>query len=108
MNLGPLEILVILVIALIVFGPKRLPEVARQVGGAMRELRRMQDTVRHELRDAIREPTPTLPARTPKEAERQPPAVGEPDHTDAQGYVPPTPDPDDDESGFAGPAGSFS
>jgi Tat protein translocase TatB subunit len=49
MSLGPAEILVILVVALIVFGPKRLPEVSRQVGNAMRELRRMQDTVRDEL-----------------------------------------------------------
>ena len=49
MILGPAEILVILVVALIVFGPKRLPEVGRQVGAAMRELRKMQDTVRAEL-----------------------------------------------------------
>jgi Tat protein translocase TatB subunit len=49
MSLGPAEVLVILVVALIVFGPKRLPEVGRQVGGAMRELRKMQDTVRDEL-----------------------------------------------------------
>ena len=49
MNLGPAEILVILVVALIVFGPKRLPEVGRQVGKAVRELRKMQDTVKGEL-----------------------------------------------------------
>ena len=36
---GPLELLVILVIALIVLGPKRLPEAARSVGRGMRELR---------------------------------------------------------------------
>jgi TatA/E family protein of Tat protein translocase len=49
MNLGPAEILVILVIALVVFGPKRLPEVGRQVGKAVRELLKMQDTVKGEL-----------------------------------------------------------
>ena len=49
MNLGPAEILVILVVALVVFGPKRLPEVSRQVGGAMRELRKVQDSVRSEI-----------------------------------------------------------
>jgi sec-independent protein translocase protein TatA len=53
MSLGPAEILVILVVALIVFGPKRLPEVSRQVGGAMRELRRMQDSVRDELHSVM-------------------------------------------------------
>lgn len=49
MNLGPAEILVILVVALVVFGPKRLPEVGRQVGKAVRELRKMQDAVKGEL-----------------------------------------------------------
>jgi sec-independent protein translocase protein TatA len=36
---GPLELMVILVIALIVLGPKRLPEAARSVGRGMRELK---------------------------------------------------------------------
>jgi sec-independent protein translocase protein TatA len=36
---GPLELLVILVIALIVLGPKKLPEAAKSVGRGMRELR---------------------------------------------------------------------
>ena len=36
---GPLELIVILVIALIVLGPQKLPEAARSVGRGMRELR---------------------------------------------------------------------
>jgi sec-independent protein translocase protein TatA len=36
---GPLELLVILVIALIVLGPKKLPEAARSVGRGMREFK---------------------------------------------------------------------
>jgi sec-independent protein translocase protein TatA len=36
---GPLELLVVLIIALIVLGPKKLPEAARSVGRGMRELR---------------------------------------------------------------------
>ena len=36
---GPLELMVILVVALIVLGPKRLPEAARSVGKGMREMR---------------------------------------------------------------------
>jgi sec-independent protein translocase protein TatA len=36
---GPLELMVILVIALIVLGPKRLPDAARSVGKGMREMR---------------------------------------------------------------------
>ena len=49
MSVGPAEILVILIVALLVFGPQRLPEVGRQVGAAVRELRKMQDSVRGEL-----------------------------------------------------------
>ena len=38
-NIGPLELLVIGVIALLVLGPKRLPEAARSLGRGMRELK---------------------------------------------------------------------
>ena len=38
-NISPLEITVLLVIALIVLGPQRLPEMARSVGRGMREFR---------------------------------------------------------------------
>ena len=36
-NIGPLEILVVLIIALVVFGPKRLPELGRSLGKGIRE-----------------------------------------------------------------------
>ena len=38
-QVGTLEIVVVLIIALVVLGPKRLPEVARSVGRGVRELR---------------------------------------------------------------------
>jgi len=38
-NVGPLEIILVLAIALIVLGPQRLPDVARSVGRGMREFR---------------------------------------------------------------------
>jgi TatA/E family protein of Tat protein translocase len=40
-GMGPMEITVILVVALIIFGPGKLPEVAGQVGKAIRDFRRM-------------------------------------------------------------------
>ena len=65
MNLGAPEILVILVVALLVFGPHRLPEIGRQVGGAMRELRKMQDSVKSEINAVMREETAALRRRRP-------------------------------------------
>jgi sec-independent protein translocase protein TatA len=38
-NVGPMELIIVLVIALIVLGPKRLPEVGRSVGKGMREFK---------------------------------------------------------------------
>ena len=38
-NVGPLEIAVVLVIALIVFGPKRLPELGKSMGKGIREFK---------------------------------------------------------------------
>lgn len=52
-NLGAAEIIAILVVALVVLGPKRLPEVGRKIGGFVRELRAHSDSVKAELRDVI-------------------------------------------------------
>jgi sec-independent protein translocase protein TatA len=38
-NVGPLELIVVLIVALIVFGPKRLPELGRSLGKGIREFR---------------------------------------------------------------------
>ena len=38
-NIGPLELIVVLIIALIVLGPQRLPDAARSVGRGLREFR---------------------------------------------------------------------
>jgi sec-independent protein translocase protein TatA len=38
-NVGPLELAIVLIIALIVFGPKRLPELGRSLGKGIREFR---------------------------------------------------------------------
>jgi sec-independent protein translocase protein TatA len=38
-NIGPMELVIVFVIALIVLGPKRLPEVGRSIGSSMREFK---------------------------------------------------------------------
>ena len=65
-SLGPAEILVILVVALIVLGPKRLPEAGRQVGKALAEVRRWSTDVRSEIRDAVEPDAPGFPPPAPE------------------------------------------
>jgi sec-independent protein translocase protein TatA len=38
-GIGPLELIIVLVIVLVIFGPKRLPGLGRQLGSGMREFR---------------------------------------------------------------------
>lgn len=47
--LGTPEIIIILVIALLVFGPQKLPEIGKQVGSAMRELNKVRNDVQKAL-----------------------------------------------------------
>jgi Tat protein translocase TatB subunit len=47
------ELLVLLVVGLLVFGPDRLPEMARQAGSWMRDLRRMVAKARRDLSEGI-------------------------------------------------------
>jgi sec-independent protein translocase protein TatA len=52
-NIGPAELMVIFILALLVFGPKKLPEVSRQIGRGIREFRRASDSVRGEIEGAL-------------------------------------------------------
>ena len=55
-NVGGGEFLVILIVALVVLGPSKLPEVARQAGAMARELRRMSTSFQAEMKSALDEP----------------------------------------------------
>jgi sec-independent protein translocase protein TatB len=46
MSVGPMEIIIVLALALLVFGPKRLPEMGRTLGRAAREFRKASDEVK--------------------------------------------------------------
>lgn len=52
-NIGPLEILVVLIIALVVFGPKRLPELGASLGKGIRDF---STGLKGEQQDAIAAP----------------------------------------------------
>ena len=66
-GLDPAKIFLILVIALIVVGPERLPGVARQLGGMWRELNRLRTKFEEEVRAAVPDldlpNIPTSPSR---------------------------------------------
>lgn len=56
LNVGGGEFLVILLVALIVLGPQKLPEAARQVGHFAREIRKMSNAFQAEMREAMDDP----------------------------------------------------
>jgi TatA/E family protein of Tat protein translocase len=67
-GIGATELVIICVVALLVFGPKRLPELARTLAKGMGEFRRASHDLRQslaldDLRNDLREPPPTRPAQ---------------------------------------------
>ncbi|MFD3006047.1 MULTISPECIES: TatA/E family twin arginine-targeting protein translocase [Thermus] len=68
MNLGMPEILVILVVALLIFGPKKLPELGRSLGQSIREFKRGAQEIREELEKSVDVREEPKPKPTPAEA----------------------------------------
>jgi TatA/E family protein of Tat protein translocase len=52
-NIGFPELLIILAIALLIFGPKKLPEVSKSIGRAVREFRRASDEIKGKIEQEI-------------------------------------------------------
>jgi sec-independent protein translocase protein TatA len=67
-SIGPMELIIVLAIALIVLGPKRLPDAGRSLGAGIRNFKRglTSDTPEPALDPGP--PAPALPARAPQEA----------------------------------------
>jgi Tat protein translocase TatB subunit len=81
LNIGPQELLLILVIALIVVGPTRLPELGRSIGKGLREIRKAQDEVKRTIQVNLDEPAtgkgPKPRTRSPGTGTTVDPASGE-------------------------------
>lgn len=52
-SVGPTELILIFVIALLVFGPKKLPEIGRSVGKALREFKKASDEIKGRIEEEI-------------------------------------------------------
>jgi sec-independent protein translocase protein TatA len=65
-NIGPWELVFILLIALIVVGPGKLPEVAKSLGKGLNEFKRATSGVKKEFEDAIKiDDTPVYTTPSP-------------------------------------------
>lgn len=78
-DLSLVQIAIVLLVALIVYGPTRLPELGRQVGRGMRELRKHATSMGEDLNRALDEPSP--------EPRRGPSPSPEPDEEVLDGVV---------------------
>jgi sec-independent protein translocase protein TatA len=87
LNIGPLKLVVILAVALLVFGPEKLPEIARQVGRALQEFRKFQASLHANVRDVIEPITGPIIPNGPL-----PPAPAQ-DHREQPQPAPPPDDP---------------
>lgn len=83
-SLGVPELLMIFVVALIVFGPRRLPEIGRTLGKALGEFRKATDDLKHTIQrevqvEELREITSSIatPAESVSRAEPPPPDAPE-------------------------------
>lgn len=75
-NIGFPELILILVIALLIFGPKKLPEIGKSIGRAIAELKRasneLKETIEEEIRaEEIRKFEETLESEIGKDEERK-------------------------------------
>jgi sec-independent protein translocase protein TatA len=72
-NVGPLELAIVLIIALVIFGPKRLPDLGRSLGKGMREFKDSIAGKDEDDEDALEQARLEMQAQQP-----QPPADPEP------------------------------
>ncbi len=93
LDVGSTEILVILLVVLLLFGSKRMPDLARTFGKSLRELKKATSGIEAELKRAMEEPPPPPPKpAAPRAMPDAPPPGGQPPSS----TPPPGPSPSDD------------
>ena len=103
MNLGMPEMIFIFLLALIIFGPKKLPEIGRQIGKFMAEFKRASNEFKTQIEDEIRQleydeqqkktaaaaaPAPTLEGNVPSYDSHPAPESASSDAVRPDGTVP--------------------
>lgn len=73
-DIGIQEIIVIIIVALLVFGPKRLPELSRTIGKGLSELRRAVEDAKYQVDRELREEEKLILQEDKKEDREKPPA----------------------------------
>jgi sec-independent protein translocase protein TatA len=74
-GLGVQELLIVFVIALVLFGGKKLPEVGQNLGKALRSFRQAEEETRRELEEAVKE-------QSTEDKKTEQTAAGEQEETD--------------------------
>ena len=92
-GIGATEMLLILVVALLVVGPKRLPGLARSLGRSMAEFRRQANDLRHTLQEADVSESPKEAGKPPESYRIAPPDLREPGSEPSEGEKPGTASP---------------
>jgi TatA/E family protein of Tat protein translocase len=64
-NLGMPELILILALALLLFGPKKLPEIGKQVGRALGEIKRTSNDLKRTIEDEMDRATKDAPPAAP-------------------------------------------
>jgi len=81
-SIGMPEMIIILVIALIIFGPRKLPELGKSLGRSLNEFKKASNELRSTLEEEIRVEEQRAKVEPPKTVE-PPPANPVQDHLDA-------------------------
>jgi TatA/E family protein of Tat protein translocase len=76
LGVGGMEMIVVFVAVLLLFGPKKLPELARGLGKGIREFKKASNEVTEELNRAVEEEPPAPRTKLPPEG-----SASEPEHS---------------------------
>lgn len=90
-GIGFQEMLIILVVVLIFFGPKRLPDLAKSLGKGIAEFKKASEEVRQGIQEAMKEETTSASEAAAKDAQASGATAAEAPAPEAKAEAPPDP-----------------